>query len=170
MSQTKLPSPQERLELILLGIARQQPIQVLCQQAGVSRELFYRWMKRIKQMALKELEAKAPGPKMVTNNPSQQIQKLNERVKLLESQTKQLRKERDHQRLLFQVAQRIIHRRAWGPIPEVTSKKNAMRPKTPRTSIAKSGIVNPPKEFASNYSVNSGESTGPRIGDGSKEN
>ena len=43
---TKLPSPQERLELILLGLARTRPVKELCQQAGVSRELFYRWMGR----------------------------------------------------------------------------------------------------------------------------
>ena len=51
--QTKLASPQERLELILLGIGRQQTVENLCRQAGVSRELFYRWMKLVQEAALR---------------------------------------------------------------------------------------------------------------------
>lgn len=61
----KLPSALERLELVLLGIARAEPATRLCLEAGVSRELFYRWMRAARAGALQALEAKAPGPKRV---------------------------------------------------------------------------------------------------------
>ena len=53
--QAKLPSPQERMELILLGLSRSRPIERLCLEANVSRELFYRWMGRVREAGLKEL-------------------------------------------------------------------------------------------------------------------
>ena len=61
-TQSKLPSPQERLDLLLLGLSRRESVKSLCQQAGVSREVFYRWLKRVREAALRALEAKAPGP------------------------------------------------------------------------------------------------------------
>ena len=122
-SRVKLASPEERMDLILLGLAREQTVEALCQQAGVSRELFYRWMKRVRTAGLQALLAKEPGPKAVPANPEPLVRKLRERLMKLEKETVRLRKERDRLKLLFQVAQRIIRRRAWGPLPEVESKK-----------------------------------------------
>ena len=62
---SKLPSPEERLELILLGLARRVPVRELCRQAGVSRELFYRWLRAVRLAGLRALESKAPGPKAI---------------------------------------------------------------------------------------------------------
>ena len=79
---TKLSSPQERLELVLLCLARQIPVNRLCQEAKVSRELCYRWLKAVRQAGLKALEPKAPGPKRVKADPSPtEVLKLQEQVK-----------------------------------------------------------------------------------------
>lgn len=126
--QTKLSSPQERLELILLGIGRQQTVENLCRQAGVSRELFYRWMKLVQEAALRVLEAKQPGPKALSPSPEKQLQKLQAQVDRQEAELTKLRKDRNYQRLVARTAQRIIRRRGWGPFPSVDAKKNGMRP------------------------------------------
>ena len=129
--QTKLSSPQERLELILLGIVRQQTVENLCSQAGVSRELFYRWMKLVQAAALRVLEAKQPGPKTLSPFPEKQLQKLQEQVNRQGAELAKLRKERNYLKLVVKTAQRIIRRNAWGPFPKVDVKKNSMRPKKP---------------------------------------
>ena len=94
----KLASPQERLDLILLGLARGKSVEVLCQEAGVSRELFYRWMRRVRTGALNALETQKPGPKRVKNmeQAAQKIQRMQERVSHLEQRAKSLRKEHHH--------------------------------------------------------------------------
>ncbi|MBI4679538.1 MAG: hypothetical protein HY748_18350, partial [Elusimicrobia bacterium] len=51
----KLPSPRERLDLILLGLGRREPVKKLCEQACVSRELFYRWMRAVQAAGLRAL-------------------------------------------------------------------------------------------------------------------
>jgi len=123
----KLPSPLERLELILLGLARREPVTGLCAQAGVSRELFYRWMRLVREAGLKALEAKAPGPKRIPQEKApERALKLDGRVRRLEQENKRLRQERDRWKLLAETAKRIIRRQAWGPVPEPRSKKNAM--------------------------------------------
>jgi transposase-like protein len=129
--QTKLASPQERLELILLGIGRQQTVENLCQQAGVSRELFYRWMKLVREAALRVLEAKLPGPKVISQFPEKQLHKLQEQLKRQGKELAKLRKERDYLKLVVKTAQRIIRRNAWGPFPKADVKKNDMRPRKP---------------------------------------
>lgn len=136
----KLPSPRERLDLILLGLGRREPATRLCEQAGVSRELFYRWMRAVKEAGLKALEAKAPGPKRIVEEkaPAQAL-KLGERVGRLEKELKGLRKDRDHWKLLAEVAQRIIRRQSWGPAPREASKKNAMRDARRGNAMPKSG-------------------------------
>ena len=126
--QTKLASPQERLELILLGIGRQQTVDNLCSQAGVSRELFYRWMKLVQAAALRVLEAKQPGPKGISSTTEKQLQKLQAQVARQEAELAKLRKDRNYQKLVARTAQRIIRRRGWGPFPSVDVKKNGMRP------------------------------------------
>ncbi len=132
-TQTKLASPQERLELILLGIGRSQTVESLCGQAGVSRELFYRWMKLAREAALKALEAGKPGPKALSPSPEKQLEKLQDQVKRQGAELAKLRKERDYLKLVVKTAQRIIRRNAWGPFPreEDAKKKGCMRPKKP---------------------------------------
>lgn len=127
-SQTKLPSPQERLELILLGISRQGTVEALCLQAGVSRELFYRWMKLVRAAALKVLEAKQPGPKAATENPEKELAKARARLERQERELAKLRKENSYLKLVVNTSQRIIRRNAWGPFPKGDAKKNATRP------------------------------------------
>ncbi|MEK9145260.1 MAG: helix-turn-helix domain-containing protein, partial [Elusimicrobiota bacterium] len=85
----KLPSPRERLDLILLGLARREPATRLCEQAGVSRELFYRWMRAVREAGLKALEAKLPGPKRIeVEKAPKEALKLRERVGRLEKELK----------------------------------------------------------------------------------
>ena len=129
--QTKLSSPQERLELILLGISRQQTVENLCSQAGVSRELFYRWMKLVQAAALRVLEAKQPGPKALSPSPEKQLQKLQAQVDRQGVELAKLRKERNYLKLVVKTGQRIIRRNTWGPFPKVDVKKNGMRAKKP---------------------------------------
>lgn len=126
-TQTKLASPQERLELILLGIGRQQTVEVLCQQAGVSRELFYRWMKLVQAAALKVLEAKLPGPKVASGNPEKELSRARARLERQEQELAKLRKALTYEKLVVKTAQRIIRRNAWGPFPEPDAKKNGTR-------------------------------------------
>ena len=140
LQRTKLSSPQERLELVLLCLARQVPVKRLCQEAKVSRELCYRWLKAVRQAGLRALESKAPGPKRVKADPSPtEVLKLQERVKGLEKDLKGARKERDRWRLISEVARRIIQRNAWGPIPKAWSKKKGMRSPKLESSTAASG-------------------------------
>src|SRR5258708_1402388 len=124
----KLPSPQERLDLILLGLARGKSVEKLCQEAGVSRELFYRWMRRVRTGALNALETQRPGPKRVKNveQVAQKIQRMQERVSHLEQQARSLRKERHHLTLVNREALGIIRRRVWEE-PGAPAKKNDMR-------------------------------------------
>src|ERR1039457_6494241 len=124
----KLPSPLERLDLILLGLARQEPATKLCEQAGVSRELFYRWMRAVREAGLKVLEAKAPGRKRIEEEKApKEALRLRDRVERLGKQLKAARKERDYLKLVAATSQRIIRRNAWAQPPEPKGKKNAMR-------------------------------------------
>ena len=126
--QTKLASPQERLELILLGINRNQTAEDLCRQAGVSRELFYRWMRLVRGAALKVLEARQPGPKSTSPNPEKDLLKARERLERQEQELAKLRKERDYLKLVVKTGERIIRRNAWGSFPAADAKKKDMRP------------------------------------------
>lgn len=139
----RLPSPQERLDLILLGMARLEPATALCEKAGVSRELFYRWMRAVREAALKALEAKLPGPKRIEPEKApKEALKLRDRVARLEKELRGLRQERDRWKLLAETAKRIIQRQAWGPVPEPRSKKNAMRDPRQRNFTSASGSRN----------------------------
>jgi transposase-like protein len=137
--QTKLSSPQERLELILLGIGRQQTVENLCSQAGVSRELFYRWMRLVREAALRVLEAKLPGPKALSPFPEKQLQKLQEQVQRQGQELAKLRKERNYLKLVVKTAQRIIRRNAWGPFPKADDKKKDMHPGKPAAFTSGNG-------------------------------
>lgn len=163
----KLPSPQERLDLILLGLARREPATKLCGQAGVSRELFYRWMRAVREAGLKALEAKLPGPKRIeAEKAPKEALRLRERVERLEKELRGLRKEKDHWKLLAETAKRIIHRQAWGPVPEPRSKKNAMQKSKRGSSTLGSGGGSAPPEPGSTPLPGAGESAGVRTGAG----
>jgi transposase-like protein len=171
----KLPSPQERLDLILLGLAKGQPVDRLCRQAGVSRELFYRWMKRVRTSALEALETRKPGPKRVKHmeQAASKLQRMEERLKRLEREAASLRKERNYLEQVNQVSRRIIRRQAGLPdkLPALQSsapvKKNVMRLDRTAGPIANSGKPSVPWEQRSNPSVPPGASTGSPTGDGS---
>ena len=168
----KLPSPQERLDLILMGLARQQPIKLLCRQAGVSRELFYRWMGRVRQAGLLALEAKTPGPKevKVLRNVEEQLKELQAKIEKLEKEKKKLRTEKDHLKLLAECAQRIIKRQGWGPLPKVEPKKNDMRIRKQKNVTALNGLRSEPWERPRESSLDAGGFPAAAIGDGSTEN
>jgi len=166
----KLPSPLERLELILLGLDRREPATKLCKQAGVSRELFYRWMRAVREAGLKALEAKAPGPKRIPEEKApKEAEKLQERVARLEKELKGLRKERDYQKLVAETAQRIIRRNAWGAPEAPQSKKKAMRGPKPERSTFGSGPRSEAKEQKPESSPTAGEYPEARTGDGSMD-
>ena len=164
----KLPSPQERLDLILLGLARGKSVEKLCQEAGVSRELFYRWMRRVRAGALQALETQMPGPKRVKNvsQAAQKIQRMEERLVRMENRERILRKERDQLTRVNREALRIIHRRAWQE-PEAPVKKNGMRTNPRKKSIGRNGSKSERKERRFNPSAPLGEFTVPPTGDGS---
>lgn len=165
----KLPSPQERLDLILLGLARGKPVEMLCQEAGVSRELFYRWMQRVRQGALQSLEAKVPGPKRVktVDQATHKIRRMEEHLSRLEQEARSLRKERDHLTLVNREALGVIHRRVWEE-PQAPAKKNAMRASRHAKSIVRNGSERVPKAQQSDPSAPPGASTGSPTGDGSE--
>lgn len=163
----KLASPQERLDLILLGLARGKPVEKLCLEAGVSRELFYRWMRRVRTGALNALETQRPGPKRVKTmeQASQKIQRMQERVSHLEQRAKSLRKERDHLTLVNREALGIIRRRVWAE-PGAPGKKNAIRANRSGTSTVRNGNRPKPVGPRSALSARPGELIDPRTGDG----
>lgn len=163
----RLPSPQERLDLILLGMAREEPATALCVKAGVSRELFYRWMRAVREAALKALETKLPGPKRIAPEKApKEALKLRERVGRLEKELRGLRQERDRWKLLAETAKRIIRRQAWGPMPEPRSKKNDMRDPKQRSSTSASGSMSAPPEPRPKPLLGAGGSAAAPTGDG----
>jgi len=163
----KLASPQERLDLILLGLARGKPVEMLCREAGVSRELFYRWMRRVRTGALNALETQTPGPKRIKNveQATHKIQRMHERLSHLEQQARSLRKERDHLTLVNREALGIIRRRVWEE-PGAPAKKNAMRANRSVTSTVRNGNRRAPKALPSDRSAQPGELIVPPTGDG----
>ena len=169
--QKKLASPQERLELVLLCLAKRVPVKRLCLEANVSRELCYRWLRAVRGAALKALEPKVPGPKRVKVDPSPaEVLKLQERVKRLEKELKGTRKDRDQWRLRAEVGRRIITRNAWGPIPEVPSKKNVMRSPRKGNVTCGSGSSNAAEGSGPGSLPGVGTSAGAPTGDGSQGN
>ena len=169
MAKAKLPSPPERLELILLGLSRRTPIRELCAQAGVSRELFYRWMAAVRQASLKALEAKTPGPKAVRPEKAEaETLRLRERVKRRERELRSLRQERDRWRLRAEVSRRIIQRNAWSPPPEPPKvKKNGMRSSKLEASTSGSGASSGTQAPQPRPLPGAGDCPEARTGDGS---
>lgn len=166
---SKLPSPRERLELILLGLARRVPVKDLCRQAGVSRELFYRWLRNVREAGLRALEAKAPGPKAIPPEKAEYLaRKLDARVKQLELEVRALRKDRSHWQLLAETAKRIIRRNAWGTVTPPLSKKNGRRSRKPASCTAASGSQPGKMESRQGFSPGAGELPAAHTGDGSQ--
>ena len=166
----KLPSPRERLDLILLGLARREPATTLCAQAGVSRELFYRWMRAVREAGLKALEAKAPGPKRIeAEKAPKEALKLRERVERLEKELKAVRKDRNHLNLVVATAQRIIRRNAWGTAPEPKVKKNGMRNQRRGNFMPESGPRRKPTAPGPESLPGAGASREARTGGGSAD-
>lgn len=164
----KLSSPLERLELILLGLGRREPATKLCEQAGVSRELFYRWMRAVREAGLKALEAKVPGPKRIPEEKApKEAQKLQERVERLEKELAGLRKERDYQKLVAETAQRIIRRNAWETPQAPKAKKKSTRAPKQGSATAGTGPRSEPKEQKPASSPAAGEYPEAHTGDGS---
>ena len=127
-SKIKLASPQERLELILLGLGRRGTVAELCRQAGVSRELFYRWLRLVRGAALKALEAKEPGPKaLLEEEAPEEALRLREVVRRLEGQLRAVRRERSRWKLYAETARGILKRNAWALRPLEERKKNGRR-------------------------------------------
>lgn len=124
IQQAKLPSPQERMDLIVLGMGRRRPVEELCREAKVSKVLFYRWMDRVRRAGLRELEPTRPGPKEKRlDDPEAEIKKLRLKIAALEKDKKKLRKSKEYLELVVKTAKRIIRRRGWEE-PENPSKKN----------------------------------------------
>lgn len=172
-SKTKLPSPEERLELVLLGLIREQTVEKLCAQSGVSKALFYQWLRRGREGLLKALEAKKPGRKPLAQQASpDKIQALQERLKRLEQEAANLRKEKDRYKLQTEVAQRVIRRNGWNPEIKPRKrrvKKNDEQMMKPENATSENGQSSAALEPPSNRSQPSGESAGAPIGDGSPE-
>lgn len=170
-SKTKLPSPEERLELVLLGLIREQTVERLCAQSGVSRALFYQWLRRGKEGLLKALEARKPGRKSLSQeaNP-EKFQALQERLKRLEQETASLRKEKDRYKLQTEISQRVIRRNGWNPEPKARKKrvkKNEEPTMKPESNTSATGQSNEASEPQPNHSRPSGESAGAPTGGGS---
>ena len=170
-SKTKLPSPQERLDLVLLGLIREQTVGKLCEQAGVSKALFYQWLRRGREGLLKALEAKKPGRKPAQEKQSpQEVLALQERLKRMEQEIAGLRKERDRFKLITEVAQRVIHRNGWNPEPQKRrAKKNDLQMTKREIATLENGLLNeamaPPPARLRAF----GESAAAPTGDGSAE-
>lgn len=142
----------------------------LCVQAGVSRELFYRWMNLAREAALKALEAKPPGPKRVkAEDLPKELIKLKERLARQKREIAKIRRERDHLKLVVKTAKRIIRRNAWGPFPKV-SKKNGMQAKKRDLFILGNGRLKKPAASQPAFLPVYGESVGLPIGGGLQEN
>lgn len=121
MLQAKLASPVERLELVLLGMARDTPARELCRQAGVSRELFYRWMKQAREAALMALEKGKPGPKP-EREPEEEAKRLAETVERLRREKAKLVRQRSRLKLVLRQAKQVFRRNGWDD-----TKKNGER-------------------------------------------
>lgn len=166
-SKAKLPFPPERLDLILLALSGQQPIKKLCNQAGVSRTIFYRWMRRVKEASLQALETQVPGPKKHKDPKKlpEKVEKLEKRVHKLSKRLKRLRHEKEHLEKVVGVAQRVIRRQRW-TADELKIKKKPARIPGAGNSTFKNGLKNGMKPGLESL-FPSGESAAPPTGDGS---
>lgn len=169
-SQEKLPSPEERAELVLLGLAREQTVERLCQQSGISKTLFYQWMRRGREGLLKALEAKKPGRKpTLPPESSHAINLLEERIKHMEQEISGLRKDRDRFKTLAEVGQRIIQRNGWNPEPLPRVKKKGGRTRRRASGMPENGPLSGDSASRSPDSPSSGASAATPTGDGSAE-
>jgi len=134
----KMEDPKERLELILTGLSGKKDVAELCKEAGISRELYYRWLERVKEQALKALAPREPGPGRKEASP-EDVKKLEARVEKLSKKLSKARKESAYLGLVVKTAQKIIRRNAWGNLP--LPKKNSTRDGKPGNSTSGSGTT-----------------------------
>lgn len=169
---TKLPSPEERLELVLLGLIREQTVEKLCGQSGVSRALFYQWLRRGREGLLKALEAKKPGRKRSQEQQTpEDVLKLQERITRLEKELAEERRETARYKLQSEVGQRIIQRNGWNPEPPKRRgrpKKNGAQMTKPESATAGNGISSAGSEPKSARMPEPGGSAGAPTGAGSE--
>ncbi len=93
---------------------KSETVERLCRQAGVSRALFYQWLRRGREGLLQALEAKKPGRKPEQRSP-EELHQLKDRIKRLEKDLAALLRERDRFQRMTEVAQRVIQRNGWNP-------------------------------------------------------
>ena len=164
-AQAKLPSPRERLDLLMLGIAGVKPVEELCKEAGVSRTLFYRWMERLKETGLEVLEAQKPGPKKPSGEKqTAQVERLEKQVEHLSKSLAETRKEKQHLEVVLSTAHRIIRRQGWSKAGMDAKKKRKSA-----SSTSSNGAANEPGECGSASTSNAMGSVEPPIGDGRME-
>lgn len=72
-------SAQERQKLIERVILGKEPVSKVCREAGISRVLFYRWLKKYRQ-AGERVEALAPGKKKPPVSPRKVTPKQEEQI------------------------------------------------------------------------------------------
>jgi transposase-like protein len=126
--------PREKLELILLHLSKEEAITTICREAGVSRTLFYRWIKQVGRALQEALESKKRGrrAKSILESP-REAEALQSRILELEREVAGLRKERDRFKLITEVAQRVIRRNAWAPRGPGTRRRG--RPKKNASAV-----------------------------------
>ncbi len=61
----------EKYNIISEGRSKNKQVAKVCEKYGISRETFYQWEARIKEVALEALEDQAPGPKAAHLNQSE---------------------------------------------------------------------------------------------------
>ena len=158
---TKLESPQERLHLVLLALARDQAVEELSTQAGVSRGLLYRWMRGTREAALKALEAKKPGRRPQTE-PAPELER---KVEELEAELARLRKEKEALEKVVDTAQSVIRRNNWDQ-PDIKKKRG--RPRRDAAATSRNGNASAVAASAQAPSPAPGGSAATRTGDGSQ--
>ena len=86
----------------------------------------------MRKAGLRALEAQGPGPKAVPREKSEELApKLSKRVAELEQEVRELRKGREHWKLVAETGQRIIRRNAWKEEAPPPCKKNGTRSRKP---------------------------------------
>lgn len=136
-SKIKLKSARERLELLLAGLSGKQDVKKLCRKAGISRELYYRWLKRVRKKSLQALRAGYPGPTEKENTSVDRVKKLVRKVTKLRRKLLESKKQEEHLQLVVKTARKIIKRQGWNQL--LDSKKNDMQRKKQRKNTGKHG-------------------------------
>jgi transposase-like protein len=123
-SQVKIPSPQERLDLVLKVLAQVKTTTELANEAGISRTLMYRWLGKVRTAAMQALESEDPGPKGPKGDEAEkELQKAREELQKAQKELTRMAKENSRLQEVERVSKAIIKRQGWGPHPD-DAKKN----------------------------------------------